>query len=444
MGLQSRLLSYFRIEESGSTVGRECLAGLTTFLALAYILFVQPAVLSAAGMDFGAVLVATCLSSAAATLLMAIMANYPIALAPAMGHNLFFAYSVVLAQGVPWRIALGAVFISGVIFILTSSFGLRERLIESIPGSIQHAIAVGIGLLIAVVGLEWSGLIVASPGTLVTLGNMRNPVTLVAVGGLVGTSVLYGLRVRGALLWGILLTAVAGWLTGIIHYEGLISRPPSLRPTLLQLDVLGALRPGMISIVLVFFLLMLFDTVGTLVGVAHQAGFMQEGKLPRARRALLADAIGTVHGAALGTSTVTCYIESAAGVAVGGRTGMANLITAGLLLFSLFFYPLVKMVGGGVQPSPGIRLYPVIAPALILVGSLMLKSVRAIDWDEPTTSIPAFLTIVIIPLAFSITEGISFGLLSFILLKLVAGKRREIPRLLYFFAALFIIRYLLE
>ncbi|MBI4470060.1 MAG: NCS2 family permease, partial [Acidobacteria bacterium] len=299
------LFSRFQVDAAGSTLGRECMAGVTTYLALAYIFFVQPAVLSAAGMDFGAVLSATCISSAVATLLMAFLANYPIALAPAMGHNFFFAYTVVLAQGVPWRVALAAVFISGSVFILTSSFGFRERLIESIPESMQHAIAVGIGLLIALVGLEWSGLVVASPGTLVTLGNLKSPPVLLALFGLVVTAGLFAIRTRGALLWGILITSVAGAMTGLIRYQGIVSRPPSLLPTFLQLDIPGTLRPGMISVVLVFFLLMLFDTVGTLVGVAHQAGFMKGGKLPRARRALLADAIGTVQGALLGTSTVT-------------------------------------------------------------------------------------------------------------------------------------------
>lgn len=442
--LLQALNSYFKVEAAGSTPGRECLAGVTTYLALAYIFFVQPAVLSAAGMDFGAVLSATCISSAVATLLMGILANYPIALAPAMGHNFFFAYTVVLAQGIPWQVALAAVFISGTVFILTSSIGLRERLIEAIPESLQHAIAVGIGLLIALVGLEWSGLVVAAPGTLVALGSLKSGTVLLSLFGLIVTGALFALKARGALLWGILLTAVAGRLAGIIQYEGLISRPASLQPTFLKLDIPGVLRPGMVSIILVFFLLMLFDTVGTLVGVAHQAGFIKDGKLPRARRALLADAIGTVQGAILGTSTVTCYVESAAGVAAGGRTGMANLVTAGLMLLSLFFQPLVRMVGGGIQGQGGIRLYPVIAPALILVGSLIVRSVRSIDWDEPTTSIPAFLTMMVMPLAFSITEGISFGVLSFVLLKLISGKRREVPILLYVFAGLFLLRYWIE
>ncbi len=432
----------FHLEEQGTTWRTEVLAGVTTFLTMAYIIFVQPAVLSACGMDFGAVLVATCLASALATLLMAFLANYPIAVAPAMGHNFFFAYTVVIGMGVPWSVALGAVALAGIIFILTAGFGLRERLIAAIPDSLKHAIAVGIGLLIAMIGLQWAGVIVAAPGTLVALGDLRSPPVLLALGGLMVMAALFALNVRGALLWGILLTTVGGLMSGLVRYQGLVSRPPSLTPTFLQLDILGAFQPDMVAVIFVFFFLALFDTVGTLVGVAEQAGLMRNGTLPRARQALLTDAIGTVTGATLGTSTVTAYIESATGVAVGGRTGLANLVTASLFLLSLFFYPLVKMIGGGYQMTGQTTLYPVIAPALIIVGTMMMKGVRLIPWDDMTEAIPAFLTMIMMPLAVSITEGIAFGFIAYALLKLVAGRGRQVHWFIYLFAALFLVRYI--
>ena len=446
MGVESNRASvlerWFHLTENGTSVRTEMLAGVTTFLTMAYIIFVQPAVLSACGMDFGAVLVATCLSSALATLLMAFLANYPIAVAPAMGHNFFFAYSVVIGMKVPWQVALGGVAIAGIIFILTAGFGLRERLITAIPESLKHAIAVGIGLLIATIGLQWAGVIVASPGTLVTLGNLKTPPVLLALFGLVVMAMLFVLNVRGAVLWGILAATAAGLVFGLVRYQGLISRPPSLVPTLLQLDILGAFKPEMVEVIFVFFFLALFDTVGTLVGVAQQAGLMRDGTLPRARQALLTDAIGTVGGAALGTSTVTAYIESATGVAAGGRTGLANIVTASLFLLSLLFFPLVKMIGGGYQVAEGHMLYPVIAPALILVGTMMMKGVRLIPWDDMTEAIPAFLTMIMMPLAVSITEGIAFGFISFALLKLVTGRGREVHWFIYLFAVLFLIRYI--
>jgi adenine/guanine/hypoxanthine permease len=430
----------FALAAHGTTVRTEVLAGLTTFLTMAYIIFVQPAVLGAAGMDFGAVLVATCLATALATTLMALMANYPIAVAPAMGHNFFFAYSVVVAMHVPWRIALGGVAIAGVIFVLTAGIGLREHLITAIPQSLKHAIAAGIGLLIATIGLEWAGLIVASPGTLVTLGDLHSRPVLLALGGLTLTSILTARAIPGAFLWGILATTAIGLSLGVVHYQGLVGVPPSIRPTFLQLDIVGAFSPNMISVVLVFFFLALFDSVGTLVGVGEQAGLMREGTLPRARQALLADAFGTIAGAVLGTSKVTAYIESGAGVAAGGRTGLASLVTAALFLLSLFFYPLVKMIGGG-YPLGQVTLYPVIAAPLILVGTMMIGGLRHVPWSEPTEAIPAFLTIIMMPLSVSITEGVAFGLIAYVVLKLASGRGREVHGLLYVFAVLFVARY---
>jgi len=435
------LENYFALSSHGTTVRTEVLAGVTTFLTMAYIIFVQPAVLGAAGMDFGAVLTATCLSTALATILMALLANYPIAVAPAMGHNFFFAYSVVIGMKVPWPVALGAVAIAGILFVITAGIGLREHLITAIPASMKHAIAAGIGLLIATIGLEWAGIIVASPGTLVTLGNLHSAPTVIAVLALALTAVLMARRVPGAFLWGILAATVLAVPLGIVHFEGFASRPPSLAPTFMQLDLRRALTPGMVAVVFVFFFLALFDSIGTLVGVGEQAGLMRNGTLPRAREALLADAIGTVAGATLGTSTVTAFIESGAGIAAGGRTGLTSLVTAALFILSLLFYPLVRTIGGGYAAN-GVTLYPVIAAPLILVGTMMIGGLRHVAWDDATEAIPAFLTVILMPLAVSITEGVAFGVLSYSLLKLACGRGREVHPLIHAFAVLFLLRYI--
>jgi AGZA family xanthine/uracil permease-like MFS transporter len=430
----------FEITARGTTVRRELFAGVTTFLTMAYIIFVQPAVLGAAGMDAGAVFVATCLSTAFATTLMALMANYPIAVAPAMGHNFFFTYSVVLGMQVPWEVALGGVAVAGCVFILTAGIGLRERLITAIPASLKQAIAAGIGLMIALIGLQWAGLVVASPGTLVTIGDVRSAPVLLALGGLATTAILLVRRVPGALLWGILVATVIGLPLGIVRYQGLASPPPAITPTLFKLDVAGALSPSLVPVTLVFFLLALFDSVGTLVAVGGRAGLIRDGALQRAREALLADAIGTVGGAALGTSTVTAYVESSSGVAAGGRTGVASLMTAALFLASLVFSPLVRMIGGG-YAAGGSTLYPAIAPALILVGAMMVGGLRDVDWEDPTEAIPAFLTLVIMPLAVSITDGVAFGVIAYAGLKVVGGRSASVHPLLFVFAAMFLARY---
>ena len=432
----------FHLSEYGTTVRTEVLAGSTTFFTLAYIIFVQPTVLSAAGMDFGSVFVATCIGSGIATLMMAFFANYPIAVAPAMGHNFYFVFTVVVAGGIPWQVALGGVAVAGMLFVLTAGVGLRERLITAIPDSLKHAIAVGIGLLIAMVGLQWAGVIVDSPGTLVTLGDLQTAPVMVAMIGFSVMAVLTAWNLRSALLVGLLVSSVVAWLIGVTEYQGLASLPPSMAPTFLELDVLGALHPDMVGIIFVFLFLALFDSVGTLVAVAEQAGLMRNGMLPRARGALLADAAGTVVGAGLGTSTVTAYIESSTGVAAGGRSGLTSVVTAGLFFLALFFSPLVAMVGGGYRVSDDLTLYPVIAPALIVVGTMMVRSVRRIGWDDPTEAIPAFLTILLMPLTVSITEGIAFGFISFAMLKLLTGRAAETEWLVFLFAGLFLVRYI--
>ncbi len=433
----------FDLKEHDTTMGREVVAGLTTFMTMSYIIFVQPAVLGAAGMDPGAVMVATCIASALGTVLMALLANYPIALAPAMGHNFYFTYIVVLTLGYSWQNALGAVFVAGLVFILLSTVGLRETLMNVLPGCLKNGIPVGIGLLIALVGLEWSGIVTGHAVTYVTLGDITSKPTLIAITGLVVMAVLFALRIRGAILIGILVTAAAGLLTGIVEFNGVVSAPPSIAPTLLKLEIPNIFKdPHLITVIFVFLFLDLFDTIGTLIGVSQQGGLMREGKLPRARQALLSDAIATCGGAVLGTSTVTSYIESASGISAGGRTGLTGIVVAILFLLAIFFSPVVHMIGAGYQTSGGITLYPVIAPALIIVGAMMFRNIVNVDWDDYTESIPAFLTLVMMPLAFSITEGISFGVISYVLLKVVSGRGKRVHWLLYLFAVLFVARYI--
>ncbi|MFO7301537.1 MAG: NCS2 family permease [Acidobacteriota bacterium] len=432
----------FGLSARGTSVRTEVIAGCTTFLTAAYIIFVQPAVLGAAGMDSGAVLTATCLATALATGIMAFWANYPFVVAPAMGHNFFFAYTVVIAGGTPWQVALGAVAIAGILFILTAGYGLRELVMRSLPESFTHAIGVGIGLLIALIGLEWGGVIVDSPGTLVTLGDLTQPPVMLTLGTLALIAVLHARGVPGATLIGMLAAATGALALGLTGWSGrLVSMPPSLEPTFLQLDIRGALSPALIDAVFVFFFLALFDSVGTLIGLVNRIGLVRGGTFPRARQALLADAAGTVAGAMLGTSTVTAYVESSSGVAAGGRTGLAALVVSLLFLVALFFHPIVELVGGGYSTGEGLTLYPVIAPALILVGATMMEGVRHVKWTDFTEALPAFLAIIIMPMTFSITDGIAFGLIAYAVVKAGAGRAREIHPLVYVLAALFVVRY---
>jgi AGZA family xanthine/uracil permease-like MFS transporter len=437
------LQRFFKLEENHTTVRTEILAGATTFMTMSYIIFVQPIVLSLAGMDIGSVMVATCVSAAVGTVLMALLANYPIALAPAMGHNFFFAITVVTILKIPWQVALGATFIAGVVFLLLSLFGMREAIINSVPESLKNAIAVGIGLLIALVGFEWGGIVVGAPGTLVTLGKLVSGPVLLTLFGLAVMAILTALRIRGAIIIGIIAAALAGLPFGLTSYHGIFAAPPSISPTFFKLDIGGAINLGLASIIFIFLFLALFDTVGTLIGVSEKAGFIgPDGKLPRARRALVADSLSVMSGALLGTSTVTCYIESATGVSEGGRTGLSNIITALLFIAALFLSPLLMMVGGGYRVSDTVTLYPVIAPALIIVGSLMLSGVQRIDWENAAEAIPSFLTIVIMPFTVSITEGISIGFISWTLLALITRQLKKEHIILYVFAVLFVLRYI--
>jgi len=441
--MQTWLNRVFKLEENNTTLRTEMLGGTTTFMTMSYIIFFQPAVLSACGMDKGAVMVATCISSAVATLLMGLVAKYPIALAPAVGHNIFFAVIVCGTMGYSWQVALGAVFISGSVFVLLSLAGVWGKLVSAVPDSLKYAIAVGIGFLISFVGMEYCGLVVDTPGVLVGIGDLTSKPVILALFGVLLTAVLMVLKVRGAILIGILATAFLGIPLGVVHFNGILAAPPSVSPTFFKLDIIGAFQTGLISVVFVFFFLDLFDTVGTLIGVSSQAGFLKKGKLPRANKAMFADAVGTVSGALLGTSTVTSYIESATGIAQGARTGLANIFTSFFFLIALFFSPLAEMIGGEYVYNDMI-LRPVIAPPLIIVGFLMMKTITRIEWADLTEGLPAFLTVIVIPMTLSITEGIAFGFISYSILKLVSGKGKEVHWMIYLFAVLFVIRYIIS
>ncbi len=438
----------FKIKENRTNVRTEAIAGATTFLTMSYIVFVQPAVLSRCGMDFGAVMAATCIASAVSCIIMAFLANYPIAQAPAMGHNFYFAFIVCGpivsgGMGYPWQVALGANLITGLLFVILTFFGLRELITSIIPDSLKNAIAVGIGLLIALVGFEYGGIIVGAPGTLVSLGNPKCPEVWLSLFGVIAMGSMVALKIRGAILYGIIATTIAGIPLGVVKYQGIISAPPSISPTLLRCDPITLFtEPGFISVLFVLFFLDLFDAIGTVVGVAEQGGFYKDGKIPRVKQILLSDALGTVAGALLGTSTVSSYVESSAGIQAGGRTGLSNIFTAGLLLLSLLFYPLIKMIGGGHQTPDGNFLYPIIAPALIIVGSMMIFNVKKINWEDPTEALPSFLTLAIMPFSMSITEGLAFGFISYSILKLVTGKAHKIHWAFHLVSVAFIARYI--
>ncbi|MCX8082704.1 MAG: NCS2 family permease [bacterium] len=434
------IAKFFKFKEYGSDLKTEVLAGIVTFMAMAYIIVVQPAVLSQAGMDFGSVMVATCLSSAIATLLMGIYANYPIALAPGMGQNFYFTFTVVLGMGIAWQSALGAVFISGVIFIVLSLWRVREKLINAIPETLQYGIAAGIGFFIAFIGFLQAGIIKKS-GLVVSLGNFHQKEVLLSVIGLFITGILIARKIKGGILLGMVITGLIGLAMGLVEYQGIAGKIPSISPTFMKMDVVGAIRYGIFTVIFVFLFMDVFDTVGTVIGIGQAGGFMKDGKLPRAERILFSDAVGTVAGAMLGTSTVTSYIESAAGVSSGGKTGFASVITAICFLLALFFYPFVRMVGTGIPGEGGITLYPVTAPALIIIGSLIMGTVKKIKWEDHTESIPAFLTLLGIPLTYNIGDGMAMGFISYVIFKLTSGRYRELNWILIVIAVLFIFKY---
>ena len=429
--MRRRLELYFHFAEHGTTWRTELLAGLTTFVTMAYIIFVNPSILSETGMPIAAVTVATCLCAAFGSILMGAIANYPLALAPGMGLNAYFTYTVVKGMGVPWQTALGAVFLSGIIFLLLTMGGIRQRLLAAIPYQLHAAVAGGIGLFIAFIGLRNAGLIVPSPATTVTLGDLHQPATLLAIFGIALIAILQALRVRAAMLLGVLGTLLAGILCHQVHWQPATLNPLAIRATAFHLDLRGALRLNALEIIFVFLFVDLFDNIGTLVAVTERAGLIrQDGTIPRLDRIFFADAASTVVGSLAGTSTVTSYIESASGVAAGGRTGVTAIVTGFLFLLSIFIAPVV-----GAIPSFAT------APALILVGALMVASAARIDWDEPRIAIPAFLTLLTIPLTYSIATGLSFGIISFAALEIATGRARRQHWMLYLLAALFIARF---
>ncbi len=410
-------------EGERADVKREGIAGLTTFLAMAYILFVNPAILGDAGVPEDAVFVATAVASAAATLVMGLWARYPIALAPGMGLNAFFAYTVVLGMGVPWQTALAGVLVSGVLFLILAVSGVRETIINAIPFPLKMAVGAGIGLFIAFIGMKNAGIIIADEETFVSLGDLGTPDTLLALFGLLVTTVLLVRGFRTAVFIGLAATAVAGVATGVAPApDAVVSPVPSLAPTFGEafVNLPGLLDPGLVLVVLTLLFVDLFDTSGTLIAVSNQAGLLREGKLPRAGRALASDSIGTIVGSVLGTSTTTSYIESSAGVGAGGRTGMTSVFTAGLFLLALPFSPLLASITEAVT-----------APALIVVGVLMASSLARIEWQRPEIAIPAFATMATMPLAYSIADGIAFGLVLFPLTMLATGRWREVHPLLW-------------
>jgi AGZA family xanthine/uracil permease-like MFS transporter len=428
----------FGLKAQGTDVRTEVLAGVTTFMTMAYIVVVNPAILGEAGMPVAAVAAATCLAAGFGSILMGLIANYPLALAPGMGLNAYFTYTVVKGMGVPWETALGCVFLSGVAFLVLTLVGVRQMIVAAIPKPLFSAVAAGVGLFIAFIGLKEAGIIVASPATTVALGDLTTPTAAVAILGLVLIAVLQAWRVKGAILIGILLAAAAGWALGLAKIAPGTSSLADLTATAFKMDVLGAfhLKGGMavamLEIVFVFLFVDLFDNVGTLVAVTKKAGLQApDGSIPRLNRILLADSAATMIGAAAGTSTVVSYIESASGVTAGGRTGLTAVVVGLLFLAALFFAPLVQAIPAAAT-----------APALILVGALMVGSLVDVDWADPTVAIPAFLTLITIPLTFSIANGLAFGITSYAVLRLLTGKIGRADWLLLVLAALFVVRFI--
>ena len=424
---------YFQLSAHGTTVRTELLAGLTTFLTMAYIIFVNPDILSAAGMPRDSVFVATCLAAALGSAIMGLYANYPIALAPGMGLNAYFAFAVVKGMGYTWQMALGAVFISGCLFILVSLFKLREAIVNAIPRSLKFAISAGVGLFLAIIGLKNAGLIAAHPTTLVTLGDLHQPGPLLAALGFFIIVALEQRRLPGAIIIGILAVTVAAVALGLTPFGGIVALPPAVAPTFLQMDLAGAWNVGLLTVILTFFLVELFDASGTLIGVAHRAGLLdKDGKLPRLKRALLADSTAIAAGAVLGTSSTTAYIESAAGTAVGGRTGLTAVTVAVLFLAALVFAPLAGTV-------PAFAT----APALCYVAVLMLRGLAELEWDDLTEAAPAVVTAITMPFTFSIADGIAFGFIAYAALKLLAGRVKELPPMVAVIAVVFVLKFAL-
>jgi AGZA family xanthine/uracil permease-like MFS transporter len=432
MNWRTALETYFEFTRLGTNWRTEILAGVTTFLTMAYIVLVNPAILAAAGMPLAAVTAATCLSAGFASIMMGVVARYPIALAPGMGLNAYFAYAVCIKLHVPWQTALGAVFLSGVLFLALTAAGVRQMILRAIPHELYAAVASGIGLFIALIGFQKAGLVIADANTLLNLGSIRNPTAVLALVGLLLMVALEVRKVRGAILIGVLSITALAWAMGFAHWTPASGGFSSLAATAFQLDIRGALNKGLLEIVFVFFFVDLFDNLGTLVAVTKRAGLIEaDHSIPRLNRILFTDATATVFGSLTGTSTVTSYIESTAGVAAGGRSGVTAIVTGLLFLAAIGAAPFVSIV----PPAAT-------APALILVGSMMLSTISEIRWREPLIAVPAFLTLVLIPFTFSIANGLGFGIISWAALHLAAGKIRKQDWLLYLLAALFLVRFI--
>ena len=424
---------FFKLSEHGSNVRTEVIAGITTFLTMAYIIFVNPDILSGTGMDRNAVFVATCLAAALGSAIMGLWANWPIGMAPGMGLNAFFAFTVVGTMGFTWQQALGAVFISGIIFLFLTLTGLRRWLIAGIPISMRNGIAAGIGMFLAIIALQSSGIVVDHPATLVGLGDLTDTGTLLAIAGFFIIVALDALRVTGAILIGILVITVASILLGVSQFGGVMSMPPSIAPTFLQLDIAGALTAGIFQVILVLVLVEVFDATGTLIGVAKRAGLLTEGPAHTNKglsRALLADSTAITAGSMLGTSSTTAYVESAAGVQAGGRTGLTALIVAVMFLLAMFFAPLAGSVPAYAT-----------APALLYVATLMMRELAEISWDDVTESAPAVLTALAMPFTYSIANGLAFGFISYALIKLLTGKVSQVHAATWIVAGLFVIKF---
>lgn len=421
----------FKLSQHGTTVKIELLAGLTTFITMAYVIFVNPSIMAQAGLDYGAAFVATCLGAALGCLLMGFYANWPVGLAPGMGLNAFFTYTVVGEMGYTWEVALGAVFLSGILFMIMSLSRIREWLLNSIPMSLRFAMGAGVGMFLGLIGLKTAGIVVASPATLVTMGSFGEPPALLAAICFLMIAVLSHRNVFGAILLSMLVVTAIGWGMGLVEYSGLMSAPPSLAPTFLAMDVAGALNVGMISVILAFLFVNMFDTAGTLMGVAHRANLVDEnGKIENLSRSLKADSTSSVAGALVGCPPVTSYVESAAGVAAGGRTGLTAVTVGVLFLLATFFAPLAGMIPAYAT-----------AGALIYVAMLMMSGMAHIDWKDVTDTIPAIITVVMMPLTFSIANGIALGFLTYATLKLLTGQREKVSISLYMLCVIFIAKF---
>ena len=422
----------FKLQDHDTNIRKEVVAGITTFLTMAYVIVVNPSILSATGMDFGAVFVATCLAAVVGTLIMGLWANYPIALAPGMGLNAFFAFTVVGSMGYTWQVALGAVFMSGFLFFALSIFKVREWIINSIPLSLRYGISAGIGFFLALIALQNAGIVVDNPATLVGMGDIKAAESLLFFGGFALICALSFRRVTGAVMIGIIAVTLVALATGMIEYNGLFSAPPSLAPTFMQLDLAGAFNVGMISVIFAFLFVDLFDTSGTLIGAAQRGGLLDKnGKLPRLGRALMSDSVATMSGAVLGTSTTTSYVESTAGIAAGGRTGLTAVVVAGLFAACLVLAPLASIIPAYAT-----------APALLYVAVLMASGLKLIDWDDVTDAAPAVVTALMMPLTFSIANGIALGFITYAVLKALSGRWSDLNPSVVVIALVFILKFI--